>query len=220
MSKQTVWLITMLSIMVVLSAYYIVTGPVEPADNMVDSGETDTTDNGDVDVSTEETSPLKMTLFGPDDAEDIEATDEGKASEDSKDNEDEASSATQGNADMMTAAGKDYFLKRQLERQTINSQLIDKYTAAITDPELEEAKLQETKQKLEDLQTSISQIDEMEELIRGEGFNDALVVSDNGQYDITVQADELTRAEVIDVMELINEKMNIAATKLTVSYHP
>ena len=29
-NKQTVWLITMLSIMVVLSAYYIVTGPVEP----------------------------------------------------------------------------------------------------------------------------------------------------------------------------------------------
>lgn len=33
-NKQTVWLVTMLSVMVVLSAYYIVTGPVEPADQV------------------------------------------------------------------------------------------------------------------------------------------------------------------------------------------
>ena len=32
MNKQTVWLVTMLTLMVVLSAYYIVTGPVEPVD--------------------------------------------------------------------------------------------------------------------------------------------------------------------------------------------
>lgn len=30
MNKQTVWLVTMLTLMVALSAYYIVTGPVEP----------------------------------------------------------------------------------------------------------------------------------------------------------------------------------------------
>ncbi len=33
-NKQTVWLVTMLSVMVVLSAYYIVTGPVEPAEQV------------------------------------------------------------------------------------------------------------------------------------------------------------------------------------------
>ena len=31
MNRQTLWLMTMLSLMVVLSAYYILTGPVEPA---------------------------------------------------------------------------------------------------------------------------------------------------------------------------------------------
>lgn len=34
MNKQTIWLVTMLSLMVVLSAYYIVSGPVEPAGQM------------------------------------------------------------------------------------------------------------------------------------------------------------------------------------------
>jgi stage III sporulation protein AH len=34
-NKQTVWLVTMLSLMVVLSAYYLLTGPVEPARQVV-----------------------------------------------------------------------------------------------------------------------------------------------------------------------------------------
>ncbi|RAL26567.1 SpoIIIAH-like family protein [Thermoflavimicrobium daqui] len=33
-NKQTVWLVTMLTLMVVLSAYYIATGPVEPAEKI------------------------------------------------------------------------------------------------------------------------------------------------------------------------------------------
>jgi stage III sporulation protein AH len=50
MNKQTVWLVTMLTLMVVLSAYYIVTGPVEPAGPATvseDSGQ-------DADVKTQE----------------------------------------------------------------------------------------------------------------------------------------------------------------------
>ena len=49
MNKQTVWLVTMLTLMVVLSAYYIVTGPVEPA-----TDQTVSEDSGDVQVKTGE----------------------------------------------------------------------------------------------------------------------------------------------------------------------
>ena len=47
MSRQTVWLVTMLSLMVVLSAYYIVTGPVQPANKEVMKAE----NAGNIDVS-------------------------------------------------------------------------------------------------------------------------------------------------------------------------
>lgn len=39
MNKQTIWLVMMLSLMVVLSAYYIVSGPVEPAGQMAKKAE-------------------------------------------------------------------------------------------------------------------------------------------------------------------------------------
>lgn len=39
MNKQTIWLVTMLSLMVVLSAYYIVSGPVEPTGQMAKKAE-------------------------------------------------------------------------------------------------------------------------------------------------------------------------------------
>lgn len=53
MNKQTVWLVTMLTLMVVLSAYYIVTGPVEPAKDMATKPDEQAKDNHiDVNIKT------------------------------------------------------------------------------------------------------------------------------------------------------------------------
>lgn len=208
MSKQTVWLITMLSLMVVLSAYYIVTGPVEPVDEAISM------DDEKTEVKTEETNPLELALFGTDDA-----TDEPDAEGDSGTNEEEDETATEAK-DTEALGGQDYFLTMHTERYSVNEQLIDKYTDVVTDPEASEEQVKEASQKLEELQATVDQVTEMEEIIRGEGYSDALVMHEAGKYDITVQSEHLTKKEVVSIIELIQDETEVPAANLTVSYHP
>lgn len=211
MSKQTVWLITMLSLMVVLSAYYIVTGPVEPVDEVA------STEEG-TKVTTNDTNPLELALFGSEE-EDGEKKDSKEDTEtSSKDGESEEGKEADEGAP--TLGGEDYFFAMQAERSTINEQMIDKYTAIATDPESTPEQAKEAAAKLEELQKKIDQVTEMEELIRGQGYADALVSHDDGRYDITVQADKLSKKEAVGIIELIQDETNVPATYLTVSYHP
>ncbi|MFS8579161.1 MAG: SpoIIIAH-like family protein, partial [Novibacillus thermophilus] len=61
---------------------------------------------------------------------------------------------------------------------------------------------------------------EMEALIRGQGYNDALVMHEKGKYDITVQTDSLSKKQAVEILELIQEETDVPATYLTISYHP
>ena len=119
MSKQTMWLITMLSLMIVLSAYYIVNGPVETADDVAIDEETLT--------ETQETNPLELTLFGSDGEDPVnedENKEEGQSTSD-EDDADEQEEAAQ--EDAPTFASKDFFVNMQTERYSINEQLLSKY---------------------------------------------------------------------------------------------
>lgn len=217
MSKQTVWLVTMLSLMVVLSAYYIVSGPVEPVDDVATTEE-------DAEVTTQEANPLELALFGSDGdgEEDAEkGADEAETKEEARDSEGEKTEET-GTEDDDTPAisGQDYFLAMQTERSAINSELIEKYTDIMTDPQSSEEQAEAASAKLEELRKTIDQVTEMEELIRGQGYNDALVMHEKGKYDITVQTDSLSKKQAVEILELIQEETDVPATYLTISYHP
>lgn len=207
MSKQTVWLITMLSLMVVLSAYYIVKGPVEPIDEVASDAALDT------EVTTKETNPLELTLFGTDEEEGEEPEDAEKENEEVEDKNEETGEAP-------ALGAQDYFLALQSERSSIHEQLIEKYTDIMTDPEATEEQVEKASAELEKLRENIDQVTQMEELIRGEGYDDALVMHEKGKYDITVQADKLTKKQAVEILELIQNETEVPASFLTVSYHP
>lgn len=212
MSKQTMWLITMLSLMIVLSAYYIVNGPVETADDVATTEETLT--------ETQETNPLELTLFGSEEEEPVsedENEEEGQTSSDESDTSDNQEATEE---DAPTFANKDFFVNMQTERYSINEQLLSKYENIMTDPNSSEEQTEAASAQLEELRSSIERITLMEELIRGQGYDDALVRQDEDRYDITVQAEEMSKKEVVQIIQLVQNEMEIPAAYLTVSYHP
>lgn len=102
MNRQTVWLVTMLTLMVVLSAYYIVTGPVEPADQVVLDDEEADTDSEDAEVETQEK----------------DSGGKGKEEGDEeKKSKDKAASAS---------SDRDYFVGFQLQRSSLRSKMTDR----------------------------------------------------------------------------------------------
>lgn len=224
MSKQTIWLITMLSLMVVLSAYYIVSGPVEPLD--------ETAMSNDTDVSTNETNPLELTLFGPDGEEEEDTEDmpqeeaESSAKDDEEEAEDEADEVDETDGqdadedDAPTIASDDFFMTMQAERSSINEQLLSKYEDIMTNPDSTDEQTEAASANMEKLRSSIEQVTLIEELIRGQGYEDALVRQEEDRYDITVQAEKMSKKEAVKILQAVQEETNVPASQMTISYRP
>ncbi|QKG84218.1 SpoIIIAH-like family protein [Kroppenstedtia pulmonis] len=197
MNKQTVWLVTMLSLMVVLSAYYIVTGPVEPADQRA----MDPTDpmQEPVDVKTKESRK-------DDENQKIDT-------EQKKENKGE---------DQETAAEKsdnDYFVGFQLQRNSLRSKMTEQYMKVLTDPEASKKSLKEAQAKIDELMKVDKTESVMEDLIRSEGFRDAVVISGEDNYvDVILQSEKLTPAQVVKVISLVKKQMDVPSTKVSVAY--
>lgn len=184
MNKQTVWLVTMLTLMVVLSAYYIVTGPVEPA-TVNDDPATEAK------VKTEEKDQ-------PDDSDEKEKKDEETISKE---------------------AESDYFVGYQLQRNSLRSKMTEEYMQVLTDPEASDKKVSEARAKIDELMKVDKAESVMEDLIREEGFRDAVVISnDDDHIDVIVQAEKMTDEQVVKLISMVKQHMDVPAHHVSIAY--
>ncbi|MBA4494990.1 SpoIIIAH-like family protein [Paenactinomyces guangxiensis] len=189
MNKQTVWLVTMLSLMVVLSAYYIVTGPVEPVDQSAAKPD-DLTKEGNIDVN------IKT----------VEQPAEAAKQNDVK--------------ETLDKANDDYFVAYQLQRNTLRQKETERYMQVLTNPEASKEQLQEAKQKIDQLMKVDKTETVLEELIRKEGYSDAVVVTSDSHVDVVVQSDKLTNAQAVKLINLVKQHLNVSPTQVSVAYRP
>ncbi len=196
MNKQTVWLVTMLTLMVVLSAYYIVTGPVEPADQAMEKEDEMITDLGKIEVKTKPKGEL----------------DQEKSKDENKDSDKETS--------LDSNAGSDYFIGYNLQRSALRSKLAEEHMKVLTDPEASKEELKEAQAKLDQLTQVDKEESVLEELIRGEGFRDAVVITNDSHIDVIVQADELTSKQVVKLVSLVRKQMDVPSTQVSVAWRP
>lgn len=180
MNRQTVWLVTMLTLMVALSAYYIITGPVEPVDPLAEN----------------------QKLFGKD-----------QVQVDTK-------PVNQPAANQKESGVSEYFLYQNLQRQTMREKLLEEYYNILSDTKAPKQKLEEAEKKIKEL-TKIDQMEEvMENLLRKNGFQDAVVMKSDSHVDILVQSDKLTNSQVVSIMDLAKQQLGVTPDQVTVSYRP
>ncbi|MBA4600905.1 SpoIIIAH-like family protein [Thermoactinomyces mirandus] len=182
-NKQTVWLVTMLSVMVVLSAYYIVTGPVEPARQVAQTAkETDS----DVNVNIK---PI-----------------------------DEPVSSDKKTEEMLEQANSDFFVGYQLQRSTLRQKMVEEYMQVLTNPKSSEKELEEANQKIQQLMKIDNQETVLEELIRKEGYKDAVVVTNNPHVDVIVQSEKLSKKQVVRLISLVRQHLQVDPQNVSVAY--
>lgn len=223
LKKQTVWLLTMLSLVVVLSVYYV-TSPEGGSSNVVMTGddqkvsENAKTEDGQ-EVAKEEGTEAEN-------AEATETTEESEVTEESQATDtDETSEKTEG-----TEAGEEGEVQtEELEDGTVIS------SSSVSSDELfTELRLQLDDQRnelKEQLQTIVASndasateksdaYDEMEALndaarkemlletlIKSKGFDDALVRADGNNVKITVKAKEHNASSANQIMTLVRDEM-------------
>ncbi|WP_044640408.1 SpoIIIAH-like family protein [Risungbinella massiliensis] len=176
MNRQTVWLVTMLTLMVALSAYYIITGPVEPVGPLAQNN----LNENQVQVDTK---PVNQA-----------AKKESVASE--------------------------YFVYQNLQRQTMREKLLDEYYNILGDTKASKEKLAEAEKMINSLTKLDKQEEVMENLLRQEGYQDAVVFQEDGKVNVLVQSSDLKNAQVVKILDLAKQQLGMGASQVSVSYRP
>lgn len=185
MNKQTVWLVTMLTLMIVLSAYYIVTGPVQPADQVVKQTPSDNPGSMDVNIKTV-----------------------GKPAN------------AQGEPTAINKANSDYFVAYQIQRDTLRGKLTEEYMKVMTNPDASKKELDEANKKINQLMKVDKAESVLEELIRKEGFNDAVVVTTDSHVDVVVQSEKLSNNQAVKLISLAKQHLQVPPSNVTVTFRP
>ncbi|WP_187820513.1 SpoIIIAH-like family protein [Pasteuria penetrans] len=182
MRKQTMWLISMLAMMVVLSVYYVATGPTSLT-IWPNSEPSQQVDGGDEDVSNRN---AKVQTLSP----------------------------------MMGAVkeGSDYFIGQQLQRTTLRQRKTEEAMKQIADPKATKEQVELAQQQVEQLAKLDRQENSLEEGIRKQGFSDALVLLGDPQVNIIVQSSELTKGQVVKLIQLAEKHLGVDPVHVSVTH--
>ncbi|OIJ16871.1 hypothetical protein BKP37_04210 [Anaerobacillus alkalilacustris] len=180
LKRQTVWLLTMLSLIIVLSVYYITAPPQN--EQLAYLGE-----NGEV-VEESETDSSFVEF-----EEVTETTMDGLFDE-----------------EILTGFTNDEaFNSIRLERQMLRDRLSEDYTAVIASSDASADLQSQAWDNIESLRVLAQKEEMLETLIKTKGYEDVLVIAEDNEVKIIVKADELSSEEGIKIMHMAKEQLNI-----------
>ncbi|TYR82454.1 SpoIIIAH-like family protein [Priestia megaterium] len=209
LKKQTVWLLTMLSLVVVLSVYYMTT-PEGPQSNvaLVDTEEKET--------ATGEKAP----------AEAEKEQNEGKApakddvqSEEKKDVKKEETAKTDKESAVVSSVDSDeLFTALRLDLIDERSKLKEELQEVAASKNVTAAEVSRAMDQIDELSKLAEKEAVIETLIKAKGYSDALVRADGSQVQITVKTDKRSKAKANEIIQLV--KKELGQKEVAVEFQP
>ncbi|AZV63598.1 SpoIIIAH-like family protein [Peribacillus castrilensis] len=193
LKKQTVWLLTMLSLVVVLSVYYL-TAPEENAADMTATEQMEQEEN-----KTESKTENKAETKG-----------ENKS-------EKETSKNTEGSS--VTIASGDEFESLRMQIEDERAKLNEELTAKMGNTELSAEERDEAYAKIEQLSETKVKENIIENLIVAMDYNAALVRVDGTDVKVSVKADKQTKTEANNIIRLVRKEVS-DAQNVVVDFQP
>lgn len=200
LKKQTVWLLTMLTLMVVLSAYYLFYGEVKPVDVANPAG------------NEAQNQPNQNQNENP--AKGGETGEKETATPDVPDGL-PGSSGIQIDTVPSTST-EDFFASMRLERDQSRAQQMEQYYNILSSNQDKE-QVKEASAKLDELQNAETNEQTVESLIKAEGFPDAVVIASDQKVNVIVQAKEIKEEQVVTIINLVSKNMNVPGTAVIVN---
>jgi stage III sporulation protein AH len=219
--RQTIWLVSMLSLMVILSAYYLFTEDV-PANTSNNTQQTDLTDSGKVSA----TNPDGLQVTEVDQATDsLTGTNTDGATTDVASGNDQGTGSSaslspddqQVLKEMTNLKGSQLLDQKLLDQRTSISKRAEDLTAIIANTKVsqEEAaaaaeelsRLEDTDERITSLQTKLLQ-----------DFDNAVVSEEDSIFKVIVLSDKLEKKQAVGIIDLATKELNVTPDKVTVQY--
>ncbi|PYZ98581.1 hypothetical protein CR205_08355 [Alteribacter lacisalsi] len=195
LKRQTVWLLTMLSLIIVLSVYYININNQDfaglPEDNQDQNGVTEAVEGED----------LEAQLQNDDSVTFVEIEDTTASAETSQ---------------YATMSADEMFEMIRLQRQDARGKANEEYADVIASAEASADVQSQAFDGREALQAMAQKEELLETLIKAKGYEDALVITEDGQVRIYVKAEGLSKEEAVQIKRLAYEELG--ADNIMVGY--
>ncbi|AZN40624.1 SpoIIIAH-like family protein [Paenibacillus albus] len=234
--RQTIWLVSMLSLMVILSAYYLFTEDVGTPSNMVTDGtkqEQGTASNA-TEASGKAADDNGITVSEVTGNNDANAGTDAAAATNTKDSKDNAAATDKATTDNAAAAAADEETLKQLEKsgavsESVFSQMqekrdqkyydeYNKLLASISDTKKDEKTAGAAVEQLNLLEDKSTKVTGLEEELTKQYSNAAVVSDDNNHYKVVVQSDKLERSQAESILSMVINELGVSPDQVTIQY--
>ncbi|OAB32733.1 hypothetical protein PMSD_17340 [Paenibacillus macquariensis subsp. defensor] len=240
--RQTIWLVSMLSLMVVLSAYYLFTGdsgtskiPVADSQSVVDQKSNENkelvtevvVDGQNSDIT--ETPKTTDTVKKSDDT--TVATDTLKETDKAVTKDTTKVTAKEETKKSTEAKNDDEVLKEVASQATSGRSILDSYQLERKDNSMKKqsdlyALLNETNtpEEVAKANDELRSLDEKESKITGieealhQQFEEVVVKEENDKYQVLVLSDKLDVKQAVNIVQLVMKELNVSQDKVSVQY--
>ncbi|MCE0740652.1 MULTISPECIES: stage III sporulation ratchet engulfment protein SpoIIIAH [Bacillus] len=205
LKKQTVWLLTMLSLVVVLSVYYIMSPESKNAVQM--QSEKSASDSGE--VATEK-APAKQDTKeknGTETETETEKEDGTKGTKDSSGDKETSAEASEKGTVVTETADDDLFTTYRLDLEDARSKEREELNAIVSSDDATAKEKSEAYDKM----TALSEVEgtekQLETLIKTQGYKDALVNAEGDKINITVKSDKHSKSKATAIIDLVAKEI-------------
>ncbi|WP_100373437.1 SpoIIIAH-like family protein [Bacillus sp. FJAT-45037] len=187
LKKQTVWLLTMLSLIVVLSAYYFMT-PTTMTEDIAFVDDQEVVENQEVTGDSED---VVVNVV-----EEFETVDEATG--------EEVDSTT---TEVNSMNSGEFFATMRIELQESRDRMAEEYTKIQAASDVPAEKVVEAHENSMEL-LALSQHESMlETLIKTKGYSDVLVMAEGEEVKVIVQTEELSSAQTVEIMDMVADQL-------------
>ncbi|AUZ27040.1 stage III sporulation protein AH [Bacillus subtilis] len=203
LKKQTVWLLTMLSLVVVLSVYYIMSPESKNAVQM--KSEKSASDSGE--VATEKAPAKQDTKEKSGTESETEKEDRTKGTKDSSADKETSAEASEKGTVVTETADDDLFTTYRLDLEDARSKEREELNAIVSSDDATAKEKSEAYDKM----TALSEVEgtekQLETLIKTQGYEDALVNAEGDKINITVKADKHSKSKATAIIDLVAKEI-------------
>jgi len=240
--RQTIWLVSMLSLMVVLSAYYLFTGdsgtsqiPVADSQQVVDQKLTENKElvtevvvdeqNKDLTETAKSTDTVKKTDDTTVAIDSVKETEKAVTKDTTKD------TAKGETTESTEAKNDDEVLKEVASQATSGRSILDSYQLERKDNSMKKQSdlyvmLNETNtpEEVAKANDELRSLDEKEVKITGieeelhKQFEEVVVKEENDKYQVLVLSDKLDVKQAVNIVQLVMKELNVSQDKVSVQY--
>lgn len=206
--RQTIWLVSMLSLMVVLSAYYLFTEDVNKlntaSEKVTQEGIKVTTDVKDPQAGDQAVSGGLTSSTKTDDAKAAQ----GQTSADSKVLEKVASTAK---------SGAEYFAELAFKRNQEFHKQIEALLNTTADTKKSAEEISKAHDQYEKMQTMQAKVENLEDLLM-KSYKNAIVLEEGKKFKAVVQAEKLDAKQAQGIIDMMIKELNVTKDTVSVQY--